>query len=265
MGRIQTVKNYKIVEVSEKELEDLIRQGTHLIEDGLKYVDHQRKTDRGRSLDMLMVDSGGALVVAELKVCEDDSMLVQGIDYYDYIAKNIEGLSRAYSNFKIKPTQTPRLLLIAPSISVNLLNRCKWIDIPISIFTYNCLRFEGSDEITPVFSEINIPSIIKPVETHTIDGNLDFITDATIKSLAHKILDEIQGWDKKKILIDAIKIDISLKYLGKVFAYLYPRRKTFLIATNDIDGNWTNHKINDMDDFRNLESLLKGNIEKLKK
>jgi len=257
------MKNYKTLEVSEAELEDLIRQGTHLIEEGLQYVDHQRMTDRG-PLDILMVDSGGALVVAELKVCEDDSMLVQGIDYYDYISKNIEGLSRAYINFKIKPTQTPRLFLIAPSISVNLQNRCKWIDIPISIFTYKCLQFEDSDEKTPVFSEITVPSVVKPVETHSIEGNLDYITDKKIKSLANEILNEIQGWDKNKILIDAIKVEISLKYSGKVFAYLYPRRNFFLIATNDIEGNWTSHKINDIEDFRKIEILIKANIDKLK-
>lgn len=256
------MKNYKIVEVSETKLEDLIRQGTHLIEEGLQYVGHKRLTDRG-PLDVLMVDSGGALVVAELKVSEDDSMLVQGIDYYDYISKNIEGLSRAYNSFKIKPTQTPRLFLIAPSISVNLLNRCKWIDVPISIFTYKCLIFEDTDEIIPVFSEITIPSIVRSVEAYSIEGNLYYITDKKIKSLANEILNEIQNWDKNNILIDAIKGDISLKYSGKVFAYLCPRRNFFLIAAYDTEGNWTSHKINDMEDFRKIETLIKGNIEKL--
>ena len=51
---------------------------------------------------------------------EDDSMLVQGIDYYDYITRNLEGLARAYKskNISIDPTQKPRLFLIAPSFSV---------------------------------------------------------------------------------------------------------------------------------------------------
>ncbi len=38
------MREYKIVEISETELEDLIRQGTHLIEDGLKLSDVK---DRG--------------------------------------------------------------------------------------------------------------------------------------------------------------------------------------------------------------------------
>ncbi len=73
------MEKYTNVEVSETQLEDLVRRLPELIEAGLAYVDHQAFTDRG-PLDVLMVDSGRALVVAELKVVEDDTMLVQGID-----------------------------------------------------------------------------------------------------------------------------------------------------------------------------------------
>ncbi len=33
-----------------------------------------------------MVDSGKSLIVAELKAVEDDGMLLQGLDYYDYVS-----------------------------------------------------------------------------------------------------------------------------------------------------------------------------------
>ena len=57
---------------------------------------------------MLLVDSGGALVVAELKVVEDDGMLVQGIDYYDYVTANLQGLARACPPHGLEPSQDPR-------------------------------------------------------------------------------------------------------------------------------------------------------------
>ena len=113
---------YKSIDISEKELEDLIRRYTNQIEEDLQYIDHQRFTDRG-PLDMLFVDSGKSLVVAELKVVEDDGMLTQGIDYYDYISRNLEGICNSYRDFKIDRRQDVRLILIAPSFSVYLLNR----------------------------------------------------------------------------------------------------------------------------------------------
>ena len=64
-------------EILERDLEELVRQAPEHIEKGLRFVDHQRETDRG-PLDVLLVDSGHSLAVAELKVVESDDMLWQG-------------------------------------------------------------------------------------------------------------------------------------------------------------------------------------------
>ena len=69
-------------------------------------------THRG-PLDVLLVDSGHALV-AVLKISEDDSMLIQGIDYYDFVSRNVEAFARVYKEAHINPTQSVRLFLIAP-------------------------------------------------------------------------------------------------------------------------------------------------------
>jgi len=61
------MKKYTKAVVSELELEDLVRRHAEQIEEGLAYVDHQKPAAGGR-LDVLMVDSGKSLVVAELKV-----------------------------------------------------------------------------------------------------------------------------------------------------------------------------------------------------
>src|SRR5687767_5187769 len=98
------MKNYARVDVAEQTLEDLIRQNAGLIEEGLVYLDHQKQAARGR-LDMLLVDSGNALVVAELKVIQDDGMLMQGVDYYDYVTSHIETYARLFSKYKINLEQ----------------------------------------------------------------------------------------------------------------------------------------------------------------
>ena len=99
------MSQYRPVKVSESKLENLVRQAPELIEEGLKHMDHQKRSAGGR-LDMLLVDSGGALVVAELKVVEDDWMLVQGIDYYDYVTANLQGLARACPPHGLEPSRT---------------------------------------------------------------------------------------------------------------------------------------------------------------
>jgi len=256
------MKKYKSIEVSEKQLEDLIRQGPNLIEEGIRYIDHQRSAERG-PLDVLMVDSGNALIVAELKIIEDDTMLVQGIDYYDYISKNIEGVSRVYKDFRIDPNQTVRLFLIAPSFSVSLLNRCKWVDIPISLFTYKCITFEDSKEIIVVFSEITVPSTPEAIETYNLKDRLEYITSLDIRKIANDLIEEIKSWDATNILIEPTKYDMSAKISGRVFAYICPRRKSFMVYTYDNEKKWTGFSINQKEDLETVEVLLRTNIDRL--
>lgn len=256
------MKKYRPVEVSEKQLEDLIRQGADLIEEGLRYIDHQRMTERG-PLDILMVDSGHALVVAELKVIEDDTMLVQGIDYYDYISRNIEGVARIYKDSRVDPNQKARLFLIAPSFSISLLNRCKWIDIPISLFSYKCITFEDAKEIIPVFSEITFPSAPEVVEAYNLDDRLKYITNPDARKMLEDLIKEIRSWDSARIVVEPTKYDISLKVSGRVFSYIGPRRKHFIVNTYDNKKKWAPFPINQKEDLETVRVLLRGNVERL--
>lgn len=258
------MKKYKSVEVSEKELEDLIRQGSEMIEEGLRYIDHQRHTEQGR-LDILMVDSGNALVVAELKIVEDDTMLVQAIDYYDYTFKNIDRIARLYKDFNIDPSQPIRLLLIAPSFSVSLINRCQWIDIPqISLFTYKCILPDGSKDVVPIFLETTVPAAPEVFQAYNISDRLKYITDPAASKLVDELIKEIQAWDTSKILIEPTKNDISLKVAGRVFSYIGPRRKHFIVYTYDTEKKWTGYPIHQSEDLEPVRTLLKNNVERLR-
>src|SRR3990172_2030429 len=170
---------YKKVDVSEQQLEDLVRQHADAIEDGLVYVDHQQSTAGGR-LDVLMVDSGRALVVAETKGFEGGGRIFSGPAYYDYVSTRAEAFTRLYKAFAPDPVQQVRLFLVAPSFSQTLINRCKWIDAPISLFTFGCLKFEGAAEIVPIFTEQEIPSPPEPIEVRHLDDHLKYITDAAV-------------------------------------------------------------------------------------
>lgn len=235
-----------------------------LIEDGLKYIDHQKKTDRG-PLDVLMVDSGNALIVAELKVSEDDGMLVQGLDYYDFCLRNLEGLARAYSKYNIDTKQDPRLLLIAPSFSINLRNRCKWLNVPISLYGFQCIKFEDSvEDVIPIFKEVSIPSLPNIIVKYNLKDRFNYITNDEMRKLAEDTIDEIKRWDVKKILVEPTKDDISIKVSGNVFAYLNPRRSFFHISTYDPEGKWTGYQINQREDLKETLVLVKLNYEKKK-
>jgi len=255
------MSKYKKIDVSEQQLEDLVRRNAELIEDGLVYVDHQRQAAEGR-LDVLLVDSGHSLVVAELKVIEDDGMLLQALDYYDHVAARIENYARLYKGHVVDPTQPVRLLLIAPSFSQTLINRCKWIDAPISLFTYTCLSFDKSDDVTPVFAEQAIASPPEAVIIPKVDDHLKYITDPTMHTAASGVVDEVRKWNPSRITIDALQYALSMKVDGRVFAYLHPRRKHFIVSTYNAENKWTDYRVQSKEELNNIVPIVKASMER---
>lgn len=255
------MKKYTKADVAEQQLEELVRRHSGMIEKGLVYVDHQKPAAGGR-LDILMVDSGKSIVVAELKVTQDDDMLLQGLDYYDYVTTHVESFARLYKNHAINPTQQARLFLIAPSFSQAVVNRCKWLDVPVFLFTFNCLKFDGEEDLVPVFSEQQIPSAPEIIETTDIEGHLAYITDAAMRSKASALLNEIKNWKPENISLDSIKYSISMKVNGRVFAYFHPRRQHYLISTFNADDEWTEYPIKGDDDLAAVKPLMKSAMEK---
>lgn len=255
------MRGYKSVDVSEKQLEEIVRNNTDKIENGLRFVDHQKRTERG-PLDVLAVDSGSALVVAELKVIEDDNMLVQGLDYYDYVTSNVNSYARAYKDKGIDPAQSPRLFLVAPGFSMSLINRCKWIDVPISLFAFQCIELDDKPgEIIPIFKEAAIPSRPQPVAVYTLEQRLSYITESSVRKKVEALLEEIKGWDKEKIVVEPTKYDISVKISGSLLAYVSPRRKHFVVTTYDSDDDWKSFPVTSDEELSNVRTLLKSNYE----
>lgn len=250
---------YKKVDISERELEELVRLHPGLIEEGLTYVAHQSHTRTGR-LDVLLVDSGKSLVVAELKVVEDDAMLTQCIDYFDHVAGGVETYARMHAGHGIDPTQPLRMLLIAPSFSQTLINRCKWIDASISLFTYSCLRLDGQQALLPVFNEQAIPSPQEAPVVHKEEDRLSYVTDATAKARAASVLEWLRATWGTRAAVDPIKYAISLKVDNKVVAYLGPRRKSFMITTYSSDDRWTPYAINGDDELEAAKRLIQDYV-----
>lgn len=248
---------YTKVDVSEQRLEGLVQRNPEMIEEGLLYVDHQRSAAGGR-LDILMVDSGRSLIVAELKIVQDDGMLMQGLDYYDYVSTNVEALARLYKAHLIDPTQAVRLFLIAPDFSEALVNRCKWLDLPVSLFTFVCLKLEDQDEIIPVFMEREFTPKPVVVKVPQFDDHLAYITDELVRSKALSLIEEIKSWKPGSIFLDPIKDAISMKVNNRVFAYLYPRRKHYVVGTWDAEGQWKDLPVKTDDDLTNVKSIVKS-------
>jgi Holliday junction resolvase-like predicted endonuclease len=256
------MKRYTKADVSEQQLEDLVRRHPDLIEEGLAYVDHQQSAAGGR-LDVLMVDSGKSLVVAELKVTQDDGMMLQELDYYDHVLTHIERYARMYRAHSIDPTQKVRLFLIAPSFSQALVNRIKWLDLPVSLFTFACLKLEDEADIVPIFTELQITAPPEIAEVTQMGDHLGYIIDDIIRAEVVALLEEIKNWKPAGIItIDPIKHSLSIKVNNRLFAYLTTGRKQYRIGTFDAVDDWREFAIKTDDDLATTKPLVKAAMER---
>jgi hypothetical protein len=248
----------KQVEISEKELEDMLKDNLHLVEEGLKFIDNQIAAGCG-PLDILAVDSGNSLVVIELKIGESDEMLMQAIDYYHWVFEHIDSLKRMYPTSGVDYRQMPRLILIAQSFSSTLLKRALYLTVQPELFTYKCLEAEGKRGL--LFEAVNLqPLPPLPPSPKSKQDFIDYVTAATVRDLLKIACDELcdLSGDVGDVEQYTTQTYIGYRIKGKkVFAILYPRRSAFWIETNDEEGDWKGYKIQTEDDYRRILSNVK--------
>ncbi|MEM2523083.1 MAG: endonuclease NucS [Candidatus Bathyarchaeia archaeon] len=102
---------------SHQELEQMIVNEINLVEKGLTVICSNVPVNDKTTLDVLCHDNNGQLVIIQLSVQEDDTMLLQGLQSLDYVDKFKSFLKATYNKHKIDDKEKPRLILIAPSFS----------------------------------------------------------------------------------------------------------------------------------------------------
>lgn len=123
----------------ERELEALVIKDIQAVEEGLVYLDHQKRAN-GKFIDVLASDRDGVLVVMELKLGEDDGMLVQSLEYYDYVSINRDRLAKSYEKkAHIVTEEDPRIILVAASFSDRLKKAARYFEPTVSLREYSYL------------------------------------------------------------------------------------------------------------------------------
>lgn len=257
---------YERGEINEKELEDAIRQAPHLIEEGLRYITHQRKTKQGR-LDVLLIDNANTLVVAELKTVEDDQMLIQALDYYDFVYENLERFADTYKEFNINTERMPRLMMIAPSFSSRLVNNCKWVreDVPITLVSYQpiILKLKETKKRTIIFTTTELVPEVERAEPTPRDEQLNWIRDPEVRELSKRFLDDVKNLDPQNISLDDLRWAVSIKARGQVCAYWEPRQKHVRVCTWDENEEWRGFNFRSQQDYEKYLNLVKSNYKKI--
>jgi hypothetical protein len=99
------------------ELEEMVTKELRQVDADLTMICSNVPINDKATLDVLCHDNNGQLVIIQLSVCEDDVMLLHGIQSLDYVDKFKYFLKATYNKHNIDDKAKPRLVLVAPSFS----------------------------------------------------------------------------------------------------------------------------------------------------
>jgi hypothetical protein len=139
---------------NESELEEIVARDISVIEEGLTVID-RILTDSGKII--LCCDKDSHLVILDPSLHQNDNALFHGIRYLDHYSSVISLINN--DKEKIKLDVEPRLILIAPTFSDDLLRVIKYIDtVKIDIYQWEYLKLENQKglylkSISPMMSD----------------------------------------------------------------------------------------------------------------
>ena len=116
-AKVKCLSIEKISVEGHQQLEQLVINEINQVEKGLTVICNDVPINDKTTLDVLCHDSNGQLVILQLNVNEDDSILLNGLQSLDYVDKFKSFLKATYNKHKIDDKEKPRLILIAPSFS----------------------------------------------------------------------------------------------------------------------------------------------------
>ncbi len=129
-----------------QELEKILVKEIESIEVGLTTIGNQIPINSQTKLDILCHDENGQLVVFQLSATEDDTMLFEGLKALNQLDTVKHILRFHYKDFKMSEDVPPRLALVAPSFSKNLLRIAESVSgIRIDLYEWEYLKF-GDNE-----------------------------------------------------------------------------------------------------------------------
>ncbi|HXR06372.1 MAG TPA: hypothetical protein VN765_03520 [Candidatus Acidoferrum sp.] len=235
---------FKKIEIDqERELEALVRKEPASIEDGLTCLTHQRRAN-GKYIDVLAADGDGVLVVIELKVGEDDGMLLQALEYYDYVSDNRDRLAKEYEKLaKVVAEEDPRVILVASSFSERLKRAVRHFKPDISLKEYSYLA-TNSGERGLCCKEVPFESETGYSAPASLDSVFAYVNLPAVKETCDKVHTDIRKIGQEMEAVPAGNgVQVRYKCKNRLVSGLTLRRTFLYVWWRKDDDSWDEVKL----------------------
>ncbi|MDH5447862.1 MAG: hypothetical protein OEY24_05265 [Candidatus Bathyarchaeota archaeon] len=160
----------------ENELRKIVVSNVSAVEKELTAICHSMPIDSKTNIDVLCHDENGQLVILKLSTKENDNMFFEGLKILAYMNNVKPMIKFSYKDFKINDAKTPRLIFLAPSFSVQLVDVVGQMQgIQMDLYTWEYFEFDDKkalhlepvwlSEATKSIRRRTKPEKLKPLET----------------------------------------------------------------------------------------------------
>lgn len=254
-------KMFKRLEIDqERELESQVIKDPEALEEGLVYLTHQRSAN-GNYIDVLAADSDGVLVVIELKVGEEDQMLLQALEYYDYVSSNRDRLAKEYSHkAKIVDQEEPRIMLVASSFSDRLKLAARYVEPKVTLLEYSYLETKNKDR--GLFcKEERFESEGGYSAPVALEAIFAYVVNPGVKKACLKVHSEINKLGQDLEVIANGTHGIRFKCKNRLIGGLSLRR-TFFYVWYRKDEDWPEFKLTTISDWNSKKDKVLKAMDK---
>jgi len=218
-------KLIKIAPSSEKELHSIIKDNLESLELGLKLLEYEKFLPKGIP-DFLCVDSGGRLVIIEVKLHQDENVLFQGLRYYNDVYKNRHAIANIFKDNPIDTKQSPRIILIAENFSDDIKNLTTLVNPAVELYLYQVIKVDEDQGI------VYLPVPNPKVETIEISGPpkleavIEYLKNKSLLPLVEELRVKIKSINP--VIEEYVTMSyIGYKYKGQYFGSIKTQRQSF--------------------------------------
>jgi hypothetical protein len=212
----------------------IIQSELDAIEEGLELLQHEYPSGKG-ILDFLCVDSGGRLVIIEVKLYEHKDILFQALRYFSDIDKNRYLIATVFPDRGIAPEESPRIILIAEKIPEDV-RRLSTLVVPeVELLEYSAVTLPSGDKGI-IYHSVSLPVAARPpAEPRTIEKLIEYLREDRLKPTIEEMRNAIKDLGRG-IKEYATQGYIGYKHSsGRQFAFIKIYRKDVEFGAHIID------------------------------
>ena len=246
----------------ESELRSMLGNNPNIIENGLVVLKQEFSTESGL-IDLLCADSEGRLCIIELKLGQDDNMLLQALRYYDWVYSNRDRIREMFKGTKIDSNKEPKIILIARDFSETLIKSVKYVSPRVDLYSYKYLQSLKSGEKGLLLIPITVEEPEAPPEPPpTLEDHINYVTDPKVNDVLKKFLDKLRSMGEG-VRLNPTKYFISVFFRGKRMAVIETRRSFFNVYLTR-ESEWTDKtRVEKEEDFKDIYLKIENFFKEL--